>query len=557
MGIDGERGETGQKEIERKFLVAKLPDDLSNNEKNDIRQGYLHTDNEDAEVRIRQKGGKYYRTEKIGHGLERQENEQEISQEEFEELWPQTVARVEKTRYEIPIDGTVIELDVYHGNLEGRAVAEIELSSADARIDLSGLDWLGEEVTGAKEYSNAELAQNGWPESEKETPRYELEEGVTRLIEVVQEKIAQNQDGPIIVQIAGGSASGKTSQVADRVKIAFGDEAQIISMDNYYRGVSYMNEQAANGNDLNWDQPEALNLEELRGNLARLKRGEEIEEPIYSFVTGEREGSRKVSPAKVIIAEGLFALNDSLVAEGDIHAFVDIGAHGRIIRRLLRDVERTGQNPKDILEYFADVVEPMHEKYVQSTIDNASIIISNEYSAEREAGRSGSSESQLKFPAGGIDAETLRKASAEVLGHTQQIDKYYNSKDRDLSQNGESLRIREEAGRFVLGYKGPDKGGQFRNRPKFEFEVDPDTGDKILSMYKEAKNIKKDRTIYQLDGVIFSFDNVKVVDDKAERDLGNFIEIRSSGEDGDKIEEVMSKLGLKIEDGMREPYSGM
>ncbi len=553
-----ERCETRiRQEIERKYLVARLPDDLSDYESNEIRQGYLKPDENDREVRVRQKGDKYYKTEKIGHGLERAENEKEISQEEFEELWLQTASKIEKTRYEIPVDGGVVELDVYHGDLEGHAVAEIELVGTDVKVDLTSLDWLGQEVTGENQYLNAELATNGWPENKEETPRYELEVGVTKLVELIKGKIEQNHGKPVLVQVAGGSASGKTSAVSDKVKQAFGDDAIIISMDDYYRGRTYMAEQAKKGNYLNFDQPEVLNMDELRENLSKLKKGEEIDEPKYSFVNGEREGTRKVSPAKVIIVEGLFALNDSLVSEGDIHVFVDIGAHGRIIRRLLRDVERTGQNPKDILEYFADVVEPMHEKYVQGTIDNADIIISNEYSAEREADRSGRGESQLKFPAENITPETLRKIGAEILSNTRQIDKYYDPKNRDLSETGESLRIREEAGRFILGYKGPDTGGEFRNRPKFEFEIDSDTGDKLLSIYGETKTIEKDRTIYQLDGVVFSVDDVRVVDGDGEHILGKFVEIRSGGSDQGKIGLVISKLGLDLENGIKTPFSEM
>lgn len=559
MVLDGDASGQGEKEtnkeIERKFLVKELPPDLYSFEHTEIKQGYLEI-GENREVRVRQAGEMFFRTEKIGNGLERIENEEEISREDFEELWQQTEGmRVEKTRYKIPINGGAIELDIYHGDLDGHMVAEIELKTSDNEVDLVGKEWLGQEVTGNSAFSNAELAQHGWPEAEKETPRFELKEGVNNLIEMAKEKL-NDGNGPIIIQIAGGSASGKTSAVSSKVKEAFGEDAIIISMDDYYRGRRYMEEQARQGNQLNFDQPEVLNLDELRENLGKLRAGEGIDEPIYSFVSGEREGTRRILPARIIVVEGLFALDDSLVAEGDIHAFVDIGTHGRIIRRLLRDVERTGQNPKDILEYFADVVEPMHEKYVQSTIKNADIVISNEYSPDVEAERSGRSESQLKFPASDIDSETLRRLGAEVLGHSHQRDRYYNPNDRDLSETGESLRIREESGKFTLGYKGPDKGGEFRNRSKFEFEIDQATGDKLLSMYGETRIVDKERTIYQLDGVIFSVDHVQVLDD-GERDLGRFVEIRGNERVGQNLDAVISKLGLEISQGTKTSYSEM
>lgn len=387
---------------------------------------------------------------------------------------------------------------------------------------------------------------------------YELGEGVARLAEMVQEKISQ-KEGTIIVEVAGGSASGKTSAVAAKLKEKFGEEAIIFSMDDYYHGKTFMEAEANRGNELNWDQPEALNLELLKNHLKELKNGTAIQKPIYSFKTGEPVGTENLPPSRVIIVEGLFALDGSVKDEGDIKAFVDIGTHGRILRRLLRDVERTGQKPTDVLKYFSEIVEPMHEKYIDSTKENADIIINNEYSPEVEAKRSGLHEVQLKFKTE-LDEEALRKAGAERLGTMAQTDAYYNPQDRNLMETGEILRIRQESGKRILTYKGPKIESEFRERPKFEFEIDEQTEQKFLAIYGDCvKIIKKERTLYQIGGTVFSLDSVSKIENEEVSDLGKFVEIRSIGKGVGKgdFNEMFAKLGLDQSQGIKESYFEM
>jgi len=369
------------KEIERKFLVAALPENLEQYPNKKIIQGYIAITPDGTEVRLRKKGKKYFQTVKSGSGKIRGEYEIEITEEQFNSLWPTTEGkRVEKTRYEIPFDQGIIELDVYHGNLEGLLTAEVEFKSKEDSEKFASPEWFRKEVTEDKKYKNQNLALHGIPPDSVERkafigpesfniPYFELSEGIARLIEITKEKMALSQD-PVVVKIAGGSASGKTSAVAAKVKEEFGDDALILSMDDYYRGKTYMENQARNGIVLNWDQPEALNLELLQKHLEQLKRGETIQKPVYNMKISEADKVEEVKPKRVIIVEGLFALNDIIKEQGDVKAFVDIGTHGRILRRLLRDIERTGQKPADILKYFSEVVEPMHEKYVQSSIDS-------------------------------------------------------------------------------------------------------------------------------------------------------------------------------------------
>lgn len=556
-------------EIERKFLVRSLPENLEQYPHEDIIQGYLAITEDGTEVRLRQKGEKYFQTVKSGSGKTRLESEIEITEEQFKSLWEATNGkRVEKTRYEIPHENGTIELDVYHGDLEGLLLAEMEFSSEEESNKFVAPKWLSEEVTFDKRYKNQNLALYGIPRKNQpherglkevlDIPEYKLEEGISKLVDIIREKMAQTKDN-VVVEIAGGSASGKTSAVADIIKRVFGDKALILSMDDYYRGKTFMDAEAKKGNALNWDQPEALNLDLFQQHLAQLRLGQPIKKPVYDMKISEPTDTEEVAPKKIIIVEGLFALDKKLKDLGDIKVFVEIGTHGRIIRRLLRDIRRTGQKPADILKYFSQVVEPMHEKYIESTKKNADLIINNEYSPEVEAERSGLHEVQLKFK-GDLDPDRLRSLGAERLSSTVQIDKYYNPKDRNLVQTGEILRIREEGDRKTLTYKGPKIKSQFRERPKFEFEIDADTEEAFLDIYGDMKKIiTKERTLYQLNGVIFSIDKVSKNEDEKDVDLGSFIEIRSTDkeQDAEKIKSVIQSLGLDINKGIKQSYFEM
>jgi adenylate cyclase len=151
-------------ERERKFLVSELPD-LSGYRHKQIQQGYIVV-TDDTEVRIRKRGTEHTLGIKKGSGEVRREEEIQISKGKFDALWPLTVGRrIHKIRYEIPYRGLKIELDIYSGKLKGLKTAEIEFKSSQRRNLLKLPDWIGKEVTGKREYSNARLAKSGLPKS--------------------------------------------------------------------------------------------------------------------------------------------------------------------------------------------------------------------------------------------------------------------------------------------------------------------------------------------------------------------------------------------------------
>ena len=146
-------------EIERKFLVRKLPDDLASNPNTKISQGYLVSTDDGLQVRLRRSGHQYTLTFKRGSGNVREEREVELTATQFDALWPATQGkRLVKTRYEIPLGKHTVEIDVYHERHEGLIVAEVEFDEEEAARNFQPTDWLGDDVTGDPRYSNQLLA---------------------------------------------------------------------------------------------------------------------------------------------------------------------------------------------------------------------------------------------------------------------------------------------------------------------------------------------------------------------------------------------------------------
>ena len=147
------------REIERKFLVKWLPDDLKRARHFIIDQGYLATESAGRQVRLRKSGKATSLTFKVGRASHREEREVKLSPKQFAALWPGTTGRrLRKVRYEIPWEGLLIEVDIYRGRHAGLVVAEVEFPNTAACRRFEPPSWFGREVTGGKRYSNVRLA---------------------------------------------------------------------------------------------------------------------------------------------------------------------------------------------------------------------------------------------------------------------------------------------------------------------------------------------------------------------------------------------------------------
>ena len=151
-------------EIERKFLLRNLPSKLDKSRSESIQQGYIALTSDSREVRIRRKGETRYLTVKVGRGLTREETEIEISEYQFDQLWPTTGhAQLQKIRHYCHHGEHLVEIDQYQGMLAPLLVAEVEFDSEAESRNFIPPDWFGEEITNDLRFSNYNLATGGLP----------------------------------------------------------------------------------------------------------------------------------------------------------------------------------------------------------------------------------------------------------------------------------------------------------------------------------------------------------------------------------------------------------
>ena len=178
----------------------------------------------------------------------------------------------------------------------------------------------------------------------------------------------------LVVGIAGGSASGKTT-VVNKVKGFFGDNITVIGHDNYYKAHDDMTYEERC--QLNYDEPAALETDLMAAHLDRLRRGEAIDCPVYDFSQHNRSNETiRIVPKRVIIVEGILIFeNQPLRDLMDIRIFVDTDADVRLCRRIKRDVNKRGRTLESVLTQYQTTVKPMHDKYVEPSKKYAHVII--------------------------------------------------------------------------------------------------------------------------------------------------------------------------------------
>jgi uridine kinase len=180
---------------------------------------------------------------------------------------------------------------------------------------------------------------------------------------------------PIIIGVAGGTASGKTT-VSDAILDRVGrDRIVYVQHDSYYRDLSHM--PLEERRKLNVDHPDALETELLVSHLRRLQAGDVIEVPVYDFATYQRrDETREVEPRRVILVEGILIFADKELREMmDIKLYVDTDADLRFIRRLKRDTRERGRTVEMVIRQYLNTVRPMHLEFVEPSKRYADVII--------------------------------------------------------------------------------------------------------------------------------------------------------------------------------------
>ena len=183
---------------------------------------------------------------------------------------------------------------------------------------------------------------------------------------------------PLIILVAGGSASGKSTVVSEIVHKAGLEDVLIIRHDDYYKDQS--NVAFEKRLDVNYDHPDALDSDLLQDHLSQLLMGKSIEKPLYDFVSYTRKKDTEVvSSKKVIIVEGILILSDPHIRKlSNLNVYVELDDDTRFIRRMMRDLNERGRSIESIVLHYQNTVKPMFYKFVKPSKRHAHIIIPND-----------------------------------------------------------------------------------------------------------------------------------------------------------------------------------
>ncbi|MBZ0326444.1 MAG: uridine kinase [Altibacter sp.] len=179
----------------------------------------------------------------------------------------------------------------------------------------------------------------------------------------------------LIIGIAGGTGSGKTTVVQQIIEELPKDEVCVISQDSYYKDTSHLSFE--DRVKINFDHPQAIDFKLLVTHLQDLKNGKSFEQPVYSFVEHNRTSETvTTSPKKVIIVEGILILTNPEIREMfDIKVYVHADSDERLIRRLKRDIAERGRDLEEVLNRYQTTLKPMHQQFIEPTKEFADIII--------------------------------------------------------------------------------------------------------------------------------------------------------------------------------------
>lgn len=634
-------------EIERKFLIDfdSLPRNLEQYPRKEIMQDYLVIATSGTEVRLRREDEEYFLQIKSGGGKIRFESPRvEIPETEFNSLWQEKIGEgIEKTRYEISHGNGTIELDIYHGDLEGLVTAEMEFDSEEDSDKFKPPEWFGKEVTEDARYKNQSLTIDGNPLkkknkeseeiSEKEIavskikniekearPEYSLEEWKQEMTERVLEKLeTQNK---AIVNISGASASGKGRAIEELEDTSKEQDKRVLTIgtDDFYKGIARMimekvleknteiesdpdeiykatkditvnkefdqkftdenidkiinflekNNEGLNSQkiiqdikdkfeNIDFDNPDAVNLGELNEVILKLKNNQDAEIPKYDKGPGESIISKKVNGKDydVILIEGIYGLNKKILSHSDIKSFIETDFKTLLMRRFRRDIFSGGTSftPEFNLKLLLEKVLPAYQKHTLPDRKGADIILKNDYTIY-ETFDTKTFDVQDKIPVTKTEIENLEKQWGESLNTLEQKDYYFTNESAEHDPE-HLLRVRVENGQLKdMVHKGTSlkrEDGKII-RPTEEYIKEGEFGEHYKNIEDLLKSFKKggfklvaqfnkNRKIYQKDGIEIAVDRIE--------NLGNFVEIRTNNQTSkapeiDKFKEQYGLAGKRM-----------
>ena len=179
----------------------------------------------------------------------------------------------------------------------------------------------------------------------------------------------------VIIGIAVGTGSGKTTVVNKIISSFPAGEVAVIPQDSYYKDSSHIPPEERS--KINFDEPDAIEWSLLEEHLEKLRKGQAVEMPTYSYITCTRQAETvHVEPREVIIIEGILVLcPPELRDKMDVKVYVDADADDRLIRVIARDCIQRGRTPQMVIDRYQDVLKPMHDRYIEPSKRYADLIV--------------------------------------------------------------------------------------------------------------------------------------------------------------------------------------
>ncbi|CAI5469573.1 unnamed protein product [Closterium sp. Yama58-4] len=360
-----------------------------------------------------------------------------------------------------------------------------------------------------------------------------FEKGFFLFIRAVQ-LLTQNNEGMVLVGLAGPSGAGKT--VFSAKVLNFMPGITVISMDNY--------NVASRVIDGNFDDPRITDYELLLSNLQGLREGRTVQVPIYDFKSSMRVGFRevKVPKSRIVIIEGIYALSERLRPLLDLRVSITGGVHFDLVKRVLRDIDRSGQAPEEIIHQISETVYPMYKAFIEPDLQTAHIRIVNKFNPF-----SGFQDATyiLKAPESDpaeAEARIRSVLSAEAVAGSESEETYDiyllpPGEDKETCQS--YLRMRNRDGRYSLMFEECVTDGPFVITPRITFEVSVRLLGGLMALgYEMAHILRRDSRVFR-----DKQQNIVVKVDRLEQIKKTFMQVQ--GKDRKRVREIATQLGME------------
>ncbi|KAJ1412047.1 P-loop containing nucleoside triphosphate hydrolase [Sesbania bispinosa] len=309
--------------------------------------------------------------------------------------------------------------------------------------------------------------------------------------------LAQKNDGIILVGVAGPSGAGKT--VFTEKILSFMPSIAVISMDNYNDSSRIV--------DGNFDDPRLTDYDTLLQNLHDLKEGKPAQVPIYDFKSSSRTGYRTVEApsSRIVIIEGIYALSEKLRTLLDLRVSVTGGVHFDLVKRVIRDIQRAGQEPEEIIHQISETVYPMYKAFIEPDLQTAHIKIINKFNPFTGF----QCPTYILKSARNVTVDQIKAVLSEDFKETteQTYDIYLLPPGEDLETCQSYLRMRNKDGKYSLMFEEWVTDNPFVISPRITFEVSVRLLGGLMALgYTIATILKRNSHVYSDERVCVKLD---------------------------------------------------